>query len=395
MQSEEKTERENGFAGAFESKNEWLPALAENNYAFKKASPAGVAKDGYYGLPMLKRPLWKWEIALYFFFEGVSSGSYILGTFAEVFGRKEHKNLIRASRYISLAALLPCPPLLIADLGKPQKFHHMLRVWKPKSPMNFGAWTLTAFSLPVGLLALKQFTSDVSRKNESNENSNVDLASRAVGLAGVPLALIMLGYPGVLLSTTSTPVWSRTRVLGALFAASSLNNAAAALSLADSVSDKKNSASAHRLKKIENLLTAAEAAALAAYIATSKSAAKPLTSGRYAKLFWLGAVGAGLIAPTVNRLTFSEKPQNTTKASGNSPKKIKKSRAGKIIGGVLSLAGGLALKWAVTHAGRASAENPQAARDATRPNKDNPGWTQKDLSASDKIGGKSSLIEKS
>lgn len=382
MQSEKKAERRNGFDSEFESRNEWLPKLAENNYAFKKANPEGVAKDGYYGLPMLKRPLWKWEIALYFFFEGVSSGSYILGTLAEVFGREKHKNLIRAARYISLATILPCPPLLIADLGKPQKFHHMLRVWKPKSPMNLGAWALTAFSLPVGLLALKQFADDVSQNSESVENSNVNLASRAVGLAGIPPALIMLGYPGVLLSTTSTPVWSRTRFLGALFAASSLSNAAAALSLADSISDEKNSASANRLKKIENLLTAAESAALAAYVATSKSAAKPLTHGRYAKLFWLGAVGAGLIAPSVHRLTSSEKSQNLTKMSGDSPKKIKKSRAGKIIGGVLSLAGGLALKWAVTHAGRASAEDPTFARKATRPNAENPGWENQNNSDS-------------
>lgn len=377
IQAERSAGRQSNFDDDSKLKNEWLPALAENNYAFKKASPAGVAKDGYYGLPMLKRPLWKWEIALYFFFEGISSGAYLLGTLAEVFGRKEHKNLIRAARYISLASLLPCPPLLIADLGKPQKFHHMLRVWKPKSPMNFGAWTLTAFSLPVGLLALKQFFSDVSQKNESSENSNMDFASRAVGLAGVPLALIMLGYPGVLLSTTSTPVWSRTRFLGALFAASSLSNAAAALSLADSASDEKNSASANRLKKIENLFTAVESVALAAYIADSKSAAKPLTNGRYAKLFWLGAVGAGLIAPSVHRLTVSEMPQSLTKTSGDLPKKVKKSRTGKIIRGTLSLAGGLALKWAVTHAGRASAEDPQAARDATRANENNPGWREK------------------
>ncbi|MDQ6788208.1 MAG: hypothetical protein M3033_15490, partial [Acidobacteriota bacterium] len=107
-----------------------------------------------------------------------------------------------------------------------------------------------------------------------------------------------------------------------------------------------------------------EAAALTAYIATSKGAAEPLTKGRYAKLFWFGAVGAGIVAPALARIGSSEKR--------------KKSRTKKILGSVLSLAGGLALKWAVTHAGRASAENPQAARDATRPNKDNPGWKQSD-----------------
>ena len=361
MQSEKKAKRRNGFDGEFESHNEWLPKLAENNYAFKKANPEGVAKDGYYGLPMLKRPLWKWEIALYFFFEGISGGAYLLGTLAELSRRKEYRSLIRAARCISLATLLPCPPLLIADLGKPQKFHHMLRVWKPKSPMNLGAWTLLAFSLPVGLLALKQLAGDISESPHSIKKAGKNLPSRIVGLAGIPFALTMLSYPGVLLSTTSTPVWSRTRVLGALFAASSLHNAASALSLVDSLSGENGSIS-NKLEKIENLTSIAEAAALTAYIVTSKGAAEPLTKGRYAKLFWLGAVGAGLIAPAVIRAAFKGK---------------KKKRAKSIIGSALSLAGGLALKWAVTHAGRASAIDSAAARDATRSTADNPGWQKK------------------
>ena len=358
IQSEKKAERRNGFDGEFESHNEWLPKLAENNYAFKKANPEGVAKDGYYGLPMLKRPLWKWEIALYFFFEGISSGAYLLGTLAELSGRKEYKNLIRAARYISLATLLPCPPLLIADLGKPQKFHHMLRVWKPKSPMNFGAWALSAFSLPVGLLALKQLTGDILESPKSVKKAGENLPSRIIGSTGVPFALIMLSYPGVLLSTTSTPVWSRTRFLGALFAAASLHNAVSALSLANSLSGENGSIS-NKLEKIENLASIAEAAALTAYIVTSKTAAEPLTKGRYAKLFWLGAVGAGLIAPAVICVASKNKKNN---------------RAKSIFGSALSLAGGLALKWAMTHAGRASAEDPQAARNATRPSKNALGW---------------------
>lgn len=363
------TERQN--FNEFESRSEWLPALAENNYAFKKASPSGAAKDGYYGLPMLKRPLWKWEIALYFFFEGISSGSFILGTLAEFFAQKESKNLIRNSRYISLAALLPCPPLLIADLGKPQKFHHMLRVWKPKSPMNLGAWALSAYSLPVGLLALKQLAGDVWQTDKSAKKSNGKLPSRALGLAGIPFALTMLSYPGVLLSTTSTPIWSRTRILGALFAVSSLNNAVAALSITDSLGGGETETS-RKLEKIENLTSIAEAAALTAYIATSKGFAEPLTKGRYAKLFWLGAVGAGLIVPALARISASGKSKN--------------KRRKKLFGSVLSLAGGLALKWAVTHAGRASAENPQAARDATCPNENNPDWKQEDSAVATESG---------
>src|SRR4051794_13437385 len=90
------------------------PALNEaTKDVVKRAKPEAVHSEGYYGLPMLKRPLWGWEIALYFFSEGISSGSYILATMADLCGSGRYTSLVRSARYISLAALLPCPPLLI------------------------------------------------------------------------------------------------------------------------------------------------------------------------------------------------------------------------------------------------------------------------------------------
>jgi formate-dependent nitrite reductase membrane component NrfD len=143
-----------------------------------------------------------------------------------------------------------------------------------------------------------------------------------------------------------------------------MSTGAAALSLATALSGgTENKETAERLEQIENLTGLAEAAALTAYIVTSKDSAEPLTKGRYSKLFWLGAVGTGLVAPAVLRITSS--------------KKAKKSRAKTIIGSILSLTGGLALKWAITHAGRSSAEDDKAARSASRPNKENPGLSSK------------------
>src|SRR5947209_2556496 len=111
----------------------------------KTATPERVHEPGYYGLPILKRPFWKWEIALYFFFEGISAGSYILCTVAELAGNSGVRAMLRKGRYLSFAALIPCPPLLIVDLGRPERFHHMLRIVKRTSPMNHGAWALTGY----------------------------------------------------------------------------------------------------------------------------------------------------------------------------------------------------------------------------------------------------------
>src|SRR5207302_1048427 len=99
-------------------------------------------RDAYKDVPILKRPTWNNEVAAYFFFGGISAGAALIGSLADLVGGERRKELARTAHYVSFATLLPCPPLLIADLGTPARFHHMLRVFKPSSPMNLGSWAL-------------------------------------------------------------------------------------------------------------------------------------------------------------------------------------------------------------------------------------------------------------
>jgi Ni/Fe-hydrogenase subunit HybB-like protein len=64
---------------------------------------------------------------------GVSAGSALIGSLAEIFGGEERKKLAHTAHYVSLVTFLPCPPLLIDDLGVPSRFYHMLRIFKPSS----------------------------------------------------------------------------------------------------------------------------------------------------------------------------------------------------------------------------------------------------------------------
>jgi formate-dependent nitrite reductase membrane component NrfD len=326
--------------------NTWLPKFASGGELMKTAGPEGMRHAGedrgtYYDIPMLKRPLWRWEIALYFFLEGISAGAFLLATMADLFGDDEYDEMIATAHRLSFVTLLPCPPLLIADLGRPERFHHMLRMWKPSSPMNTGAWALSGYSLPVGLLAVKQLTGDGPLSNFGLVRKASQLVpTRIFGVAGLPFTLTMLSYPGVLLSTTSTPVWSRNRFLGALFACSSISSGAAALSLLLSLRGKSDGKAVGRLESFETIASMCESATIGAYIVSSRDAAEPLTGGRYAKHFWLGAVGAGL--PTLLKLI--------------TPKSRNRNRLSTIFRSALTLAGALALKWAVVHAGRISAE---------------------------------------
>jgi len=303
------------------------------------------ANEGYYGLPMLKRPLWGWEIALYFLSEGISSGCFVLGTMAEIFGDGRHKALTRHAHYLSLATLIPCPPLLIADLGRPERFHHMLRVVKLKSPMSVGVWAMGGFSGPVALLALKQF-------------ARLEwMPGRVLAIAGLPFALTMLAYPGVLLSTTSNPLWARTRYLGALLATSSMASATSALSIAAALDSESDDGTREALHQIEGVAKAAESVAIAAYIATTGEAARPLITGRYATMFRIGAFAAGIALPAL--MMFGRK---------------KRGRNATMISGALSIAGAATLKWAIVHAGRDAAEDASLNRLATRADAAHKGW---------------------
>src|SRR5690349_11627431 len=94
----------------------------------------------YYGHPVIKEPTWTWEIPCYFFTGGVAGASAVLSSAAKLFGNDK---LSRVALYVGAVADAVSPVLLISDLGRPERFHHMLRVFKVTSPMNIGAWILT------------------------------------------------------------------------------------------------------------------------------------------------------------------------------------------------------------------------------------------------------------
>jgi hypothetical protein len=188
--------------------------------------PAGAgAGAGYYNLPVLKAPVWTWEVPLYFFVGGVAGASEAIALAARLSGRAA--GLERAALWMALIGALVCPVLLIADLGRPGRFLNMLRVFKWRSPMSVGAWTLVKFS-GVAFLAVV-----------ANEALRAGFAPGVAGgltwvaeIFGAVLGLILLSYTAVLLGVTAVPVWSENRrLLPGHFVASSIGAASALLEL--------------------------------------------------------------------------------------------------------------------------------------------------------------------
>ena len=118
---------------------------------FPQASP----ETGYYGIPLLKEPPWTWEIPLYFFVGGAAGAAAVIGAIADYTGAD--RELVQHARWIAAAGSVISPALLIADLGRPERFLAMLRVFKPQSPMSVGVWTLLGFSSGAAAAAFAGF----------------------------------------------------------------------------------------------------------------------------------------------------------------------------------------------------------------------------------------------
>jgi Polysulphide reductase, NrfD len=165
-----------------------------------------AAQQSYYGLPVLKAPVWTWEIPLYFFLGGIAGVSSCIGFAAELFHRDP--GVIRFCLWMALVGASLCPMLLIADLGRPARFLNMLRVVKIQSPMSVGAWVLFLFG---GFAFLAVLGHELVVRGF---NGLPFLGLQWTGeFLGALTGLLLASYTGVLIGATAVPVWSQNRTL--------------------------------------------------------------------------------------------------------------------------------------------------------------------------------------
>ena len=178
--------------------------------------------DSYYGRPIVKAPVWKHDIPAYLFTGGLAAGSALLAAGADLTGRPATR---RAGRLTALAALGASTYFLVNDLGRPERFHHMLRVAKPTSPMSMGTWILSAFG---GLAGTAAVTDLGSRSPSSPRLRRLSGGvARGAGLGAAAVAPALATYTGVLLANTAMPSWHAAhRELPVVFAGSALASGA-------------------------------------------------------------------------------------------------------------------------------------------------------------------------
>lgn len=280
--------------------------LAALSTGYKPGSDEELLEQSYYDYPVLKEPVWKWEIIWYFFFGGVAAGCYLIASIAARFGSPEDRVVRRAGYYLSLLAVLPCPPLLIKDLGRPERFLHMMRMFKVKSPMSMGTWALLTFSFFSGTAAVHQAALDGLLGRWWGARLLARLPLGLLALPGMAVGFFLGGYTGVLLTATSVPLWSRSKVLGGIFITSAVSTGTALISLVVRIFG----APARTLRKLERLEWTAmliEMLGLLTFLRQSGRAARPLVGtgpGEHGRAFWGLVFGSGLALPWLLQ-TFS------------------------------------------------------------------------------------------
>jgi hypothetical protein len=182
----------------------------------------------YYGQPILKPPVWTWEVPVYFFIGGIAGMAALIGF---VSAASHHVDLARMSMLLAATGAIVSPILLTLDLGRPRLLLNMLRVFKYKSVMSMGAWILTFFGacaipalLTLELRTLHTFVGNLDQVIRL-------IAGLLIGASAI-FGLLLATYTGVLLGATAIPAWYLHRVLLPIhFGTAGLGSAAALLEL--------------------------------------------------------------------------------------------------------------------------------------------------------------------
>ena len=311
------------------------------------------SEKGYYGVPVIHRPHWKWLITGYFFLGGISGGSAVVAAFGRLCGGSHGAPVARLATYVSVVALAPCPPLLILDLGRPGRFLNMLRVFRTSSPMSVGSWGLSAFGIITGLNTALQLADDLAPAALPLPARTRHAARSTVALLSAISGFFVAGYTGILLAATAVPLWSkRPALLGPLFLSSAMTSATAAITAIAAVPGSGADSGVEQLRTFETIAAVAEGSLLFGWIIALGPTARPLTQGRIGLIVHHGIAGAGIALPLI-----------VSVAQDYLPRKLRRPAA--LIGSALTLAGGFALRYAVVEGGRLSADDPQATFEMT------------------------------
>lgn len=288
-------------------------------------------------------PQWTWWIIVYFFIGGLAAGAYVTAAIVDLVGSESDQRFTRAGYLVAFPLTVIGGLCLTLDLGRPERFWHMLvasetlqPLLKTWSPISLGSWILTLIGLFTGISFVRvlldrnwlpirplQALSAWFRRNPLDQLYH---------LAGIVVGLAMAAYPGVLLAATNRPLWGDTTLLGAIFVASSAASGAASIELVNLLAGRHDRGAQRRLTRFEQFAIVVTLVALASMVATIGGVAVVFGSLN-GVLLGVGVVCLGLIVPFILGWRPSLMGASTL-----------------LVAAVLELAGGLLLRYVIVMA---------------------------------------------
>jgi formate-dependent nitrite reductase membrane component NrfD len=287
----------------------------------------------YYGHPIVKASPWQADIPAYLFLGGLAGASSVLAAGADMSGNPA---LRRPTRVTALVGILASLGVLVHDLGKPARFHHMMRVAKLTSPMSVGTWILTAYGPMAGLAAAAEARPLLPRAvRDGFVGALLRPTGRAAGLVAALLGPAVASYTAVLISDTATPAWHDARdELPFVFVGSA---AAAAGGMAMLATPVREAGPARRMAAAGAVFELVMSRRMESAMGLSAETLHRDRAGKYMTSAQVFTAAGALLAATVGA----------------------RSRTLAALGGASLVAGSAATRFGIFHAGQQSARDPR------------------------------------
>jgi tetrathionate reductase subunit C len=165
------------------------------------------------------------SIAIYFYLTGLSAGSFIISTLAYGFGFEKYKPVGKVGVVLATLLLVAAPMFLLLHSGRPLRAWHLFVYIHGTSPISWGSFLLTLYPLNCIVYGYFMF------------RGNARL-TKTFGLIGIPLALMVHGYTGFILSFAKAHVLWRSSMMPILFLTSAMVSGVAMMILVTIIKDR-------------------------------------------------------------------------------------------------------------------------------------------------------------
>lgn len=282
--------------------------------------------------PSFQVPNWGWWIVLYFFAGGLTGGVYFAAAWLDLFGDQVDRAAVRLGHILAFPLIILCSVFLIADLGQPLRFWHMIfesanfpgLIIKPYSPMSFGSFVLFVF----GLVAFLSFV-DAALGHDRWFHGPGNPVGKVLSVVGAIAGLTLAGYTGVLLNVNNEPVWGNSPWISALFVFSGVSTGIGTLQL---LARRLAPSTDEKLSEADNYMMLFELITLIVFLVTLGGIGTRFIFGTPTLILYLVVVVVGLLLPLAIHWR---------------PRLVGGERMAAVLAAVLVLIGGFVLRWAV------------------------------------------------